>query len=380
MSVFLRGKTYVYDFLLDGSRYRGTTKFRLGHKKDAVAFVDALRTNIRKGTVGIAKPEVRPTFREFEKSFTKSVETKCAEKPATVNFYKSKMARLLEFSPLADTRLDRVDEAMIESFIQHRRATVGVGSVNLELATLRKALRLAHEWKLIDRVPRIHLLAGERERNFVLTHEQEQKYLGAAPQPLRDFAVLAIDTGLRIGEALTLDWEDVHLQPINGARFGYLHVRFGKSRYAMRNLSLTVRVATMLEERKVNATSPYVFTALQNTSKPLPIYTLESQHSRVRKASGLPRDFVIHSLRHTFGTRLGESGVDAFTIMRIMGHSTVTVSQRYVHPTPESLERAFERLELLNKHATLTVPADSSRGRVPAISPAGGMGQDRRIQ
>ena len=47
-------------------------------------------------------------------------------------------------------------------------------------------------------------------------------------------------------------------------------------------------------------------------------------------------------------TRLGEAGADAFTIMRIAGHSSVTVSQRYVHPTPEGMERAFERLEKLN--------------------------------
>ncbi len=46
--------------------------------------------------------------------------------------------------------------------------------------------------------------------------------------------------------------------------------------------------------------------------------------------------------------RLGEAGADAFTIMRIVGHSSVTVLQRYVHPTPEGLERAFERLEDLN--------------------------------
>ena len=45
-------------------------------------------------------------------------------------------------------------------------------------------------------------------------------------------------------------------------------------------------------------------------------------------------------------TRLGESGVDAFTIMRIAGHSSITVSQRYIHPTPEAVERALERLQL----------------------------------
>ena len=39
----------------------------------------------------------------------------------------------------------------------------------------------------------------------------------------------------------------------------------------------------------------------------------------------VPADFVLHSLRHTFATRLGESGADAFTIMRLRGHSRVTV-------------------------------------------------------
>ena len=47
-------------------------------------------------------------------------------------------------------------------------------------------------------------------------------------------------------------------------------------------------------------------------------------------------------------TRLGEAGVDTFTIMRIGGHSRVKVSERYVHPSAEAMERAFERLEAVN--------------------------------
>jgi integrase len=59
-----------------------------------------------------------------------------------------------------------------------------------------------------------------------------------------------------------------------------------------------------------------------------------------------PGEFVLPSLRHTILTGLGKSGVDAFTIMRIAGHSSIVVSQRYIHPTPEAVERAFERLQL----------------------------------
>lgn len=53
-------------------------------------------------------------------------------------------------------------------------------------------------------------------------------------------------------------------------------------------------------------------------------------------------------LRHAALTHLGEGGADAFTIMRSAGHSSVTVSQRYVHPTGETVQLAFDQLEALN--------------------------------
>ena len=76
--------------------------------------------------------------------------------------------------------------------------------------------------------------------------------------------------------------------------------------------------------------------------------SIDHQHDDLRDTLKLSEEFVVHSLRHTMLTRLGEAGADAFTIMRIAGHSSVTVSQRYVQPTPEGMERAFERLQELN--------------------------------
>jgi integrase len=98
----------------------------------------------------------------------------------------------------------------------------------------------------------------------------------------------------------------------------------------------------------------------------LPVAHLDHQHARIRDLLKLPTDFVLHSLRHTFGTRLGESGADAFTVMRLMGHSTVTVSQRYVRPSPESIVLADERLTALNvkKVATVSTTVGTSNAAV----------------
>jgi hypothetical protein len=82
---------------------------------------------------------------------------------------------------------------------------------------------------------------------------------------------------------------------------------------------------------------------------------------------------VVHSLRHTMLTRIGLLGVDAFTIMRIAGHSSITISQRYVHPSPESVERAFEKLEVSNQP-----PRRMGPGIELGIAGKNGVRQNRR--
>ena len=73
------------------------------------------------------------------------------------------------------------------------------------------------------------------------------------------------------------------------------------------------------------------------------------QFREIRDVFNLPWDAVLHSTRHTFCTRLGESGADAFTIQKLAGHSSIVISQRYVHPTPARLERAIDMLEASTK-------------------------------
>ena len=110
----------------------------------------------------------------------------------------------------------------------------------------------------------------------------------------------------------------------------------------------------MLKNRKAEYMTPWVFD--EDTGRPMRNSSLDHLHKQLRATLKMPIAFVLHSLRHTYGTRLGEAGADAFTIMRLMGHSSVTVSQRYVHPTPEALERAVERLEGLNQRAVASLP------------------------
>jgi len=342
MSLYKRGDVWWVDGWFQGKRYQVSTKHQ--NKKRARTFEDVFFARLADERVGIEKRKPAPLFVDFAKRFVEYVAVRHENKPQTVSFYAAKLSRLLESEAIASARLDSIDEAMIETYIQERRKKVAPATVNRELATLRRLLRLAHEWKEINRVPKIRLLNGERIRDFVLSRPIEEAYLVACPQPLADVTLLILEAGLRIGEVLSLLWADVVLDPLVGSRFGYLRIREGKSKNARRTIPLTDKAAQMLRNRKQDAGGELVFA--NRDGKRYLVTSINHLHHKARALVGLGKDFVIHSLRHTMLTRLGESGVDAFTIMRIAGHSSIVVSQRYVHPTPEAVERAFERLQL----------------------------------
>jgi len=94
---------------------------------------------------------------------------------------------------------------------------------------------------------------------------------------------------------------------------------------------------------------------------PALVNSVGHQHKRVRDRLVLNEGFVVHSLRHTALTRLGEAGVDVFTLKRIAGHSSVTTSERYVHPSDSAVEAAFERLQVAHLVGT---PAHKRRKHV----------------
>ncbi len=349
MATYKRGDTYWYEFVLRGRRVRKST--HQGNQHEAKTMEAAHRLQIAKGEVGlIDRPKV-PTLREFAPRFIKQISMDCASKPRTIEFYQSKLNRILA-EKLADLPLDEIDTQCIEQYKVVRRDSmsthkkrVSPASVNRELATLRRLLRMAHEWKKFDRLPKIKLLRGEGQREFVLSREMEETYINALPPLMRDLAPFLIDTGLRVGEALKLEWSEV---TGSGVRVRRLHSKNSKTR----TIPLTPRALGILTAKRDR--SGLVF---RNTDTgPLYHTWLDQQHAEVRKALGLPSDFVLHSLRHTFGTRLGETGTDAFTIMKLMGHSSVAISQKYVHPSSESDRLAIERLSGASPFGPTQIP------------------------
>jgi integrase len=356
MAVYKRGGKYWFSFVFNGRRIQQSTK--QSNRKAAIDIEAGYRTKLAKGEVGIEERKQSPTFREFSKRFLAYLKVRCKDNPQTYDFWQHMTNGLLAFEPIASARLENIDEALIARFTE--RCQKSTATVNRRLATLRRALRLAYEWRELNRVPRIHMLPGEKRRDCFMTAKQREVYIASCPEPMRTLGIFLLETGLRLGEALSLRWEDAHLNPVGDASRGYIHIKHGKSRNAKRNVPLTQDARNVLLHLKDSAMSSLVFTRADGVSR-LSQKTLLKQHHKARAAAKLPADFVVHSLRHTMLTNLGMSGADSFTIMKIAGHSSVVISERYVHPTPDSLERAFDKLEEFKSPRRVATNSATSR-------------------
>jgi integrase len=343
LSLYKRGGIWWSRIVRHGERVDRSTKQKT---KVGAQAVESRWLNAINETGELNRADVRQErpmiLAEFENRFFAYL-TNNVPSSNTVTFYKQAYKQLLwPGVELGTTYLSGITPAIIEEWVQRRIKEVGVARVNASLRTLRRALRLAEEWRLIRKCPKIKLLPGERHREFVISEELLTKLLAHedCTELLRDLLPFLVDTGLRISEALALKWEHVFLEPSRGTAM--IYIEKGKTKYARRHIPLTPRALATLQRLKETSKAAKVFTTAR--SENLTRQWVSGQFRTMRDAMKLPSDCVIHSTRHTFCTRLGESNCDAFSIQKLAGHSSIVISQRYVHPSSEVLENAISRM------------------------------------
>jgi integrase len=339
VSIYKRGRLYWYKFMWNGELVRESTK--QGNDRLARQMEAAHRTSLAKGEVGIREKKPVPTLCEF---CSKRIEPWAKVRPSWL-WYRSGIRPLSAYKPIAGTKLDSITGECIADYVGHRQSGgLEAGTINRELRVLRRCLRLAVEWGVLERAPKVQMLRGEKRRERVVSEEELLRYLACGSPLLADVVATLNDTGLRPDECHRLRWENITW--ING-RNGSLLVTEGKTAAARRVLPMTPRVRAILEAKWNAAGKPqegFVWPA-PTKSGHIDHSTLKKAHARALKLSGV-RPFVIYSLRHSFATRVAPH-VDAWTLCKIMGWASLSVAMRYIHPSDE---RVLEAISVLGGH------------------------------
>jgi integrase len=248
-----------------------------------------------------------------------------------------------------------IRKADVQNYLTERSEKASAGSVAKEFRTLSHMLNLAVEWEIIPVNPAKGVKAPKVPPGRVryLNPPEVEAVLDACPAWLRPIVVLAVATGMRRGELLSLRVMDVD---------------FAQKRVWLPQTKNGTGRAVYLNETARSALAPLVSPSMVGTQRVFGAVSADYITQRFRDAcrqAGI-LDFRFHDLRHTAASWLAMSGSDIHSVATLLGHRDLRMASRYRHLSPSFLAVQVGRLDKvftnLSHHSVTaeTGPTDES--------------------
>lgn len=337
MAIFKKNGNWYIDYRCDGVRIRE----KAGSCKKAAENALAMRkAAILQGKFDIKIKRKRIQFEELIKHYLEFSK-------ATKRSYKRDIGltkHLVGF--FGAYRLNQINAEMVERYKMHRRSEImarpkylgreprdiPMATINRELVCLKHMFNMAIKWGKTEHNP-VRGVKLFKEDNVVerfLSDGEVEALLDASSQHLKDIILIALNTGMRLGEILNLKWEQVDSQQ------GYIAVTRTKSG-KQRKIPINQSVHNVL----INRSKDGIF-IFHQAGKPYGAVKTAFKNALRRSGIGYCR---FHDLRHTFATKLVLSGVSLPVVKELLGHASIETTMRYAHPTPESKKQAVGMLD-----------------------------------
>lgn len=290
-----------------------------------------------------AAPVQTPEFAEFAEEFLSNyaeVNNKHSELLSKRTIFRQHLIPFFGAMRLAEIGMREIERYKAGKLKTHAKKTV-----NNHLTVLRKTLTTAVDWGLLEQVPRIQWLAAPAPSFRFLDFEEADRLVAAAESEpeWQAMIVVALRTGLRLGELMALRWDDLDL--VRGRMLVQRSVtrgvigtpKSGKSR----DVPLGASVVKVLQKHR-HLRGPWVF--CQEDGSMLTKGQIKWPLRRAQRKAGLT-ELGWHDLRHTFASHLAMRGVPLKAVQELLGHATIDVTMRYAHLAPSALRNAVDVLE-----------------------------------
>lgn len=282
--------------------------------------------------------------------------------PLTVLAYRTDLARFAEFwekefahREASRTPLAAIDALAVRSHLAAlHRARLSNRSLSRHLSTLRSFFRWACREGHLEKNPAAGLPVPRAPRSLprAMTLSDTESLLEAADEdafPERERALfeLLYATGLRVSEAASLDIEDVDLSSrlvrVTGKGGKERIVPFGEpAEEAVRAyLPLRARLRARGAGEESHEEGEPLFVNARGGR--LTTRSMARLLKRRLRAAGLPPQISPHALRHTFATHLLQAGADLRAIQELLGHASLSTTQKYTHLDAARLAEVYRR-------------------------------------
>ena len=335
-NLYLREGRWYIDFCFEGKRIRQIGGYTKEQARNTLA---KLRIEKLDEKLGFKKPvsEDLP-FATFADEF---LETYCKQNKKSWQNDQQYLEKFKKYFK-GDT-LRGIGPEKVERYKAERKAEVTPSTVNRSLACLKTLFNKAVEWGRLDVSPvrNVKKFKEPKGRERILSPEEIRRLIANASDWLRPIIIVALNTGMRRNEILSLRWRNADLVKL------YISIEDSKS-----GKPRTVPMNTAVYEALLALPRESEFVFFNRKSKSHYVDTKSAFHAACENAKSDPNDendkgivgVRFHDLRHTAATKMIEAGVDLVTVSKILGHASIQMTMRYAHPTPENMRKAVERL------------------------------------
>ena len=245
-----------------------------------------------------------------------------------VESFISEFDRLLSYEKINDFQQERLDFLVMKL----RERGNSNATINRKMAALSKLLKKAHRMDEVASLPEFHRLKERAGRIRFLEYDEEEQLFAAIKARCEDYyrlSVFLVDTGVRLGEAIGVRWNDIH-----AGRVTFWITKSGRSR----TLPLTQRAQQMLLASRQSRHGPFLHIRQ-------PKFRATWHEAKKECGLGSDPDVVPHILRHTCASRLVRGGIDLRRVQTWLGHQTLQMTMRYAHLATHDLDACLPVLE-----------------------------------
>jgi integrase len=232
--------------------------------------------------------------------------------------------------------IGQITRAELQDFQAWKRQKRKPATVNRLMSRLRHMFNKAIEWDLLDENPmkRLKFLPENNARLHYLSMDECQRLLNACKAShMRAMVVMALHTGMRRGEILNLTWQTVDFNT------GSILVRESKNGQP-RHIPMDSTVRHLLSGYIPTSAADHVFPRASGGRRS----TVQKAFRNARRRAGMAH-LHFHDLRHTFASHWVMSGGDLYVLKDILGHKSISMTQRYAHLSPTFKRTMVDRME-----------------------------------
>src|SRR6266550_3589293 len=329
-TIYKRGNSWCVGFVVNGRRVRET----VGPNKRIAERVLSLRmTQVLENRYFPPNRQLgRMPFKDFAQMYLER------EGPLLKSI-RTERNRVLAWAREFGSRpLGQIARTEIEAWRRERMSKCRPATINRDLSRLRRMFSLAVEWELLEESPMagIRFLRENNARTRYLSLEECQRLIASCIAPhIRALVSVALHSGMRLGEILNLCWHDLDFAS------SFILVRDSKNGES-RHVPMDAILSALFRAYPHRPGTDLVL----SSSRGGRIVDVRTGFLNSCKRAG-STDLHFHDLRHTFASQFVMAGGDLYILKEILGHKSITMSQRYAHLSPTYKIKAIDRMNTL---------------------------------